>query len=53
MSLYKVELRGESREVYYVEADSPEAAAENWHTGQIDLTECYGMEVEKVTQEED
>jgi hypothetical protein len=53
MSLYKVEMRGESREVYYVDADSPEDAAENWHTGQLDVTECYGMEVYTVQQEEE
>lgn len=52
MSLYRVELRGDCREVYYVDADSPEDAAENWHTGQHDLTECYGMEVEKVEEED-
>jgi hypothetical protein len=50
MSLYRVELRGESREVYYVDADSPEDASENWHTGQLDISECYGMEVESVEE---
>ena len=53
MSLYRVELRGESREVYYVDADSPEDAYENWHTGHLELTECYGMEVDSVTEEDD
>lgn len=53
MALYRVELRGESREVYYVDADSPDDARENWHTGQLDVSECYGMGVESVTEEEE
>lgn len=52
MTEYRVELRGESREVYYVEADSPEEAAEIWHTGTLDISECYGMEVERVEEAE-
>lgn len=52
MTAYRVELRGDAREVYTVEADSPEEAEEFWHTGTLDLTECSGMEVQRVEVDE-
>lgn len=51
MKTYRVELRGESREIYYVEAESEDDARENWYTGELAVSECYGMDVEKVEEE--
>lgn len=39
MSTYIVEVHGDVRELYTVEADSEAEAMENWHTGDIFLTE--------------
>lgn len=50
MSQYRVELRGDVREVYIVEADSPEQAREQWAGGFLFLTECSGMDVESVRE---
>ena len=51
MHTYTVTLRGESREVYVIEAENEDDARENWHQGHLDLSECYGMEVEKVEED--
>jgi hypothetical protein len=45
---YLVELRGEVREVYTVEADSEEEAREIWADGILEISEAYGMGVESV-----
>jgi hypothetical protein len=47
-----VELRGESREVYYIEAENEDDARENWWKGTLDVSECYGMGVDKVEEDE-
>lgn len=52
MTEYRVELRGEVREVYTIEADSPAEARERWHEGHLYLSESYGMEVESVEADE-
>lgn len=52
MAQYLVELRGEAREVYVVEAESEDDARENWQQGTLDLTECYGMGVESVREDD-
>lgn len=44
MPIYLVECHGEARELYHVEADTPEEAMTNWHTGQLHLSEASGME---------
>jgi hypothetical protein len=49
---YLVELRGESREVYYVEADSAEEARKNWMHGSLQVSEAYGMEVESIREDD-
>jgi Zn-finger nucleic acid-binding protein len=50
---YRVELRGESREVYAVEADSADEAREVWaERGTLEVQECYGMGVESVEEDE-
>lgn len=53
MTQYAVEMRGESREVYIVEADSPEGAAENWMNGDLYISEVYGGDVVSVTEEKE
>ena len=52
MSTYRVELTGEAREVYYVEAEDAEDAAQNWSQGDHELTEAFGMEVTSVTEDD-
>ncbi len=53
MKTYRVELCGESREFYAVEAESPEDARENWHNGRLYLSECYGMDVASVEEDDE
>ena len=53
MPEYRVELRGEAREVLIVEADSAEEARENWVTGSSQIIECSSMEVYSVELDED
>lgn len=53
MAQYRVEMSGEAREVYIVEADTPQQAAEQWSTGYLFVQECSGMGVESVTLDED
>lgn len=52
MTAYMVELRGESREVYTVEADSAEEARERWAHGDLYVSEVSGMEVVSVVVDE-
>ena len=52
MKGYLVELRGESREVYYVEADNEDEARDLWSTGDLQVQECYGMEIESIREDE-
>lgn len=52
MTTYLVELRGEVREVYTVEADSPEDARENWDKGDLYVSESSSMEVYTVEEDE-
>lgn len=53
MAQYLVELTGEAREVFMVEADSPEEAEANWADGHSVVLEASGMSVASVTLEED
>jgi hypothetical protein len=53
MTTYRVELRGDARELFTVEADSPEEAARRWHEGDSFLLEASGMEVVSVTEEDE
>jgi hypothetical protein len=52
MTTYRVELRGDVREVYTIEADSAEDAAARWHEGDLYLSEASGMEVLSVEVDE-
>lgn len=45
MKQYLVELRGECREVYVVDAESEQEARDNWMNGHHQITEAEGMEV--------
>ena len=49
---YTVECRGEARELFAVEADSPEEAMKNWFNGDSFLIECSSMEPVSVTKDE-
>ena len=49
---WTVELRGECREVYVVDADTENEARENWFNGFHQITEAFGMEVESVTRDD-
>jgi hypothetical protein len=49
---YRVELRGEARELFTIEAESPEDAAERWFEGSSYLLEASGMEVVSVEEDE-
>jgi hypothetical protein len=52
MTGYLVTLTGESREVYYVEADSPEEARERWNEGDLVVQESSSMEVDSVREDD-
>ncbi len=45
---YLVELRGDSREVYVVEADTEEEARAHWWAGWLSIQESSGMVVTSV-----
>jgi hypothetical protein len=45
---YLVEMVGEAREVYIVEAESEDEARANWMNGFHQITEASGMEVVSV-----
>jgi hypothetical protein len=51
VTTYRVELRGEVRELYSVEADNPEEARERWYEGDLFLSEASGMEVYSVEED--
>lgn len=53
MATYYVEMTGEAREVYAVEADSEDEAMENWASGEHVITEAYGMEPVSARLESD
>jgi hypothetical protein len=53
MSRYRVEVTGESREVYIVEADSYGEASEKWSEGRLLVSEASSMEVQTVTLDTD
>ncbi len=48
MSEYLVELKGDCREVYIVNASSEQEARDNWMNGSHLLIEAEGMEVLSV-----
>jgi hypothetical protein len=52
MTQYRVECRGHVREVYVVEADSPEEAMANWHTGDLYVSEATSVEPTRVELDE-
>jgi 16S rRNA C967 or C1407 C5-methylase (RsmB/RsmF family) len=52
MPEYIVEMRGECREVYVVEADSEIEARENWMNGSLQVQEASSMEVYDVREDE-
>lgn len=52
MAYYLVELRGESREVYSVEADSVEEAREKWEDGTLEIQESSSVEVYSVREDD-
>lgn len=53
MTGYLVTLIGESREVYYVEADSAEQARERWaEDGSLYVQESSSMEVTDVREDD-
>ena len=53
MATYRVEMHGDVREVYDVEADSEEEARENWADGCFIISESQGMEIFTVDKIED
>lgn len=53
MATYRVECAGTVREVYLVEADSPEEAQQNWSDGELILSEVTDAEPSSVRLEDD
>jgi hypothetical protein len=53
MAIYEIELLGEAREVYQVEADSEEQARARWADGHLVVSEAYGMSIVGVEKTED
>lgn len=51
MTVYRVELHGEARELFEVEAESPEEAATLWEQGESYLKECTSTEIYSVEEE--
>ena len=51
MTWYTVELRGDVREVYDVEASSADEARANWYNGILRVSEAEGMDVVSVREE--
>lgn len=47
---YLVTMYGDAREVYYVEAEDAETAAQNWSSGQLEIQESFGMDVDSVEE---
>ena len=52
MAEYVVECIGEIREVYIVEADSPEDAMARWHEGTLELSEASSVEPVAAREDE-
>ena len=52
MPYYLVELTGDCREVYSVEAKSAEEARENWIDGHLVNSEAMGMSVYSVREDD-
>lgn len=50
---YLVEMQGECREVYSVEADSPEDAMARWSEGDHVITETMGVEPVSAREDEE
>jgi hypothetical protein len=53
MKTYLVEMHGESREVYYVQAETEEDARENWMEGDLMVQESSSMEIYSVREDPD
>ena len=49
--LFTVEMHGDVRELYEVEAETEQEARERWSDGTLVLSEAYGMWVYSVTDE--
>lgn len=49
---FAVELVGESREVYFVEAETEQEARDSWMDGILQIQESSGMDVVSVREEE-
>lgn len=52
MPHYVVEMHGEVRELYSVEADTEEEATANWSDGDMFLSEAQGMGFYSVKEED-
>jgi hypothetical protein len=52
MAVYRVEMRGEVREIYLIEAESEEDAKNRWHQGDLYVSEASGMEVYDVKEDD-
>jgi hypothetical protein len=48
-----VEMHGEVRELYSVEADTEENAIEHWSDGVLVLSEASSMEIYSIREEEE
>lgn len=53
MASYRVEVKAPAREVYIVDADTPEDAAEHVYDGECIVSEVEIGEVVSVTRDED
>lgn len=47
---FEITMRGESREVYYIEAETEDEAREFWSTGQLMLSENTSMEFDSIEE---
>lgn len=52
MGNYLVEMHGEVREVYAVQAESEAEAIANWSTGELVISEAEGMEFYSLREDE-
>lgn len=53
MPLYEIEMHGDVREVYLIEADTEEYARENWSEGELVLSEASSMECYSIKEAEE
>lgn len=51
MTTFRVETATTGREVYLVDAETPEEAKQNWAEGSLLVSEVMSSEVETVTEE--